>query len=83
MEPARLQSFERRLEGQPVVNFSTASQQLMTALHESMANFRPPSDFRASNTYRWISGRNLAYRVFEEATNIARWQNRISSEGGM
>ncbi len=83
MEPMRLQSFERRLEGQPVVNFSTASQQLMNALHESMANFHPPSDFRASNTYRWISGRNLAYRVFEAATNVARWQDRISSEGGM
>lgn len=83
MEPVHLQAFERQLEGQPIINFASPSQQLMNALQESMANFRPPSDFRASNAYRWISGRNLAYRVFEEATNVARWQNRIASEGGM
>ena len=39
-----------------------------------MADFQPPSDFRASSGYRKISGINLAYRALEEATNISRWR---------
>ncbi len=83
MEPVRLQAFEKQLAGRPVIDFTTGAEWLAAALQEGMASFRPPSDFRASNTYRWIAGRNLVYRVLEEATNVARWQAHIASEGSI
>ncbi len=56
--------------------------QLQSALQAGMADFRPPSDFRASSGYRRVSGMNLAYRVLEEAINVSRWRGMVSSEGG-
>jgi xanthine dehydrogenase iron-sulfur cluster and FAD-binding subunit A len=47
------------------------------------SEFQPPSDFRAGSDYRRASGLNLAYRVLEEATSVARWRGIVSSEGGM
>jgi CO/xanthine dehydrogenase FAD-binding subunit len=78
MEPVRLQSVERQLQGQPA-----AAQSIMPALEAGWQEFQPPSDFRASSGYRRASGMNLAYRVLEEATNVARWRGMVSSEGGM
>lgn len=87
MEPTRLYAVERQLEGQPISgnsgnhsNSSLDTGRLFTALQAGMANFQPPADFRASTGYRRVSGANLAYRVLEEATNRARWQNVVSSE---
>ena len=49
-----------------------------------MADFRPPTDFRASSEYRRASGINLAYRVLEEAVNLARQSGPTPSpEGNM
>jgi CO/xanthine dehydrogenase FAD-binding subunit len=81
MEPVRVQALEKQLEGRPAIDFTTGSQWFAAVLQEAMATFRPPSDFRASDTYRWISGRNLAYRVIEEATSVARWRARTPFEG--
>lgn len=84
MEPVRLTPVERQLEGQPV-NLAGGNaldvQRLANALQAGMANFQPPSDFRASNGYRRVVGMNLAFRVLEEATNVSRWRNMVSSEG--
>jgi CO/xanthine dehydrogenase FAD-binding subunit len=78
MEPVRLQSVERQLQGQP------ADVQLIApAVQAGWQEFQPPSDFRASSDYRRVSGMNMAYRVLEEATNVARWRGMVSSEGGM
>jgi xanthine dehydrogenase iron-sulfur cluster and FAD-binding subunit A len=46
-----------------------------------MADFRPPSDFRASADYRRVSGTSMAYRALEEATNNALRGDMASSEG--
>ncbi len=81
MEPIRLQSAERWLEGQPVADNHESTQRLLAALQEGMAYFRPPSDFRASGGYRRVSGMNLAYRVLEEAMNTSHWHSVIASEG--
>ena len=92
MEPQRLQAVEQQLEGQTVgpaaqsgvaANESNAvdTKRLLTALQAGMANFQPPSDFRASSDYRRMSGGNLAFRALEEAANIARWRSMVSSEG--
>ncbi len=83
MESVRLQALEKQLEGRAAVDFATGTQWVAAALQEGLASFQPPSDFRASNAYRWISGRNLAHRVIEEATNVARRQARTPSEGSM
>ena len=81
MEPIRLQSAERWLEGQPVADNHESTQRLLAALQEGMAYFRPPADFRASAGYRRVSGMNLAYRVLEEAVNTSHWHSVIASEG--
>src|SRR5947209_12222286 len=47
MEPTRLLSVERLLEGQAVSTPNTWAQSLGLALQTGMADFRPPSDFRA------------------------------------
>lgn len=78
MEPQRLHSVERQLQGQPV-----DVQALLPAVQANWSEFQPPSDFRASSDYRRASGLNLAYRVLEEATSVARWRGMVSSEGGM
>jgi xanthine dehydrogenase iron-sulfur cluster and FAD-binding subunit A len=48
-----------------------------------MKDFSPPSDFRASSSYRRNSGLNLAFRALEEAMTIARLRGAASSKGGM
>jgi CO/xanthine dehydrogenase FAD-binding subunit len=83
MEPVRLQAIERQLEGQALPNTAAWSQFIEPILSPAMADFRPPSDFRAGSDYRRASGMSLAYRVLEEATNVARWRGMVSSEGGM
>nr|BBH95049.1 carbon monoxide dehydrogenase [Thermogemmatispora argillosa] len=77
MEPQRLHTVERHLEGQPVQDLRL----LAAAVQAGLADFRPPADFRASQGYRRVCGANLAYRVLEEAANIARWRDITSSEG--
>ncbi|HKV58491.1 MAG TPA: FAD binding domain-containing protein [Ktedonobacteraceae bacterium] len=83
MEPLRLYGVEKQLEGQVAMNEGDTSintQLLVSALQAGMADFQPPADFRASNGYRKISGVNLALRALEEATNISRWRNMVSSK---
>ena len=83
MEPVRMQGVEKQLEGQVAMNAGDTTintQLLVSALQAGMADFQPPSDFRASNGYRKISGVNLAFRALEEATNISRWRNMVSSK---
>ena len=86
MEPVRVHSVEKQLVGQPVVNQGGANnsldtQHIFAAVQAGMADFSPPADFRASSNYRRVSGMNLAFRVLEEATNISRWRNMLSTEG--
>jgi CO/xanthine dehydrogenase FAD-binding subunit len=89
MEPQRLQAVEQQLEGQPVASIDQSgvasnvldTKRLLTALQTGMANFQPPSDFRASSDYRRVGGGNLAFHALEEAANIARWRSMVSSEG--
>jgi CO/xanthine dehydrogenase FAD-binding subunit len=81
MEPQRLLSVERQLEGQPVNQDRGNAldvQRLAGVLQVGMANFQPPSDFRATSGYRRVVGMNLAFRVLEEATNVSRWRNMVS-----
>ncbi len=78
MEPQRLQSVEQQLQGQPA-----DVQTILPAVQANWSEFQPPSDFRAGSDYRRASGLNLAYRVLEEATSVARWRGIVSSEGGM
>lgn len=80
MEPVRLLATERQLEGQPVSNAGDA-QLLVTAVNAGIAEFQPPSDFRASSGYRRACGTNLALRVLEAAMNISRGYNAVSPEG--
>ncbi|TMB82589.1 MAG: hypothetical protein E6J44_09835, partial [Chloroflexi bacterium] len=68
MEPVRLQAVERQLEGQAVPDAAVWTQFVAPLLQAGIADFRPPSDFRASSSYRRASGMSLAYRVLEEAT---------------
>lgn len=84
MEPVRLTAVERQLEGQPVHSAGSNAldvQRLASVLQAGMASFAPPSDFRASSGYRRVVGMNLAFRTLEEATNVSRWRNMVSSEG--
>jgi xanthine dehydrogenase iron-sulfur cluster and FAD-binding subunit A len=83
MEPIRLQAIEKQLEGQAVAHPTVWAQSIAPILQAGMADFRPPSDFRASSGYRQVSGRNLAYRILEEATNVCRWRGMASSQGSM
>ncbi len=83
MEPVRMQGVEKQLEGQVAMNEGDTTintQVLVSALQAGMADFSPPADFRASNGYRKISGVNLAFRALEEATNVSRWRNMVSSK---
>jgi CO/xanthine dehydrogenase FAD-binding subunit len=85
MEPVRLQVVERQLEGQSVNQPGSNAldiQRLASILQSGMAGFQPPSDFRATSGYRRVVGMNLAFRALEEATNVSRWRNMVSSEGG-
>ena len=86
METLRIEAVEKQLEGQPAVdpgspNGALDTQRISNAIQAGMANFSPPGDFRASNAYRHMSGMSLAFRVLEEAANISRWRNMVSSEG--
>ena len=84
MEPVRLMSVERQLEGQQVNQQGGNAldvQRLASVLQAGMAGFQPPSDFRATSGYRRVVGMNLAFRALEEATNVSRWRNMVSSEG--
>ncbi len=86
MEPVHLEAIEKQLEGQPAAvpgsaNNALDTQRIIEAIQAGMANFSPPGDFRASSGYRRESGMNLAFRVLEEAANISRWRNMVSSEG--
>jgi carbon-monoxide dehydrogenase medium subunit len=86
IEPVRVEAVEKQLEGQPAaslgdVNSILDTQRIIAAVQAGMANFSPPEDFRASGAYRRVSGINLAFRVLEEAANISRWRNMVSSEG--
>lgn len=80
MEPVRLLATERQLEGQPVSNAGDA-QLLVTAVNAGIAEFQPPSDFRASSGYRRACGTNLALRVLEAAMSISRGYGVVSPEG--
>lgn len=79
MDPVRMQAVEQQIAGQAVPNVNEEMQFLGPVLQSAMADFRPPSDFRASGSYRRESGGNLAYRVLEEAITIARWRGMFSS----
>jgi CO/xanthine dehydrogenase FAD-binding subunit len=86
MEPLHMQAVEKQLEGQPAVNPESANslldtQRIFDAVQAGMTKFSPPADFRASSGYRRVSGMNLAFRVLEEAANISRWRNMVSSQG--
>lgn len=84
MEPVRLLTVERQLEGQMVNQADSNAldvQRLASILQAGMASFQPPSDFRATSGYRRVVGMNLAFRALEEATNVSRWRNMVSSEG--
>lgn len=72
MQPVRVRAVEKRIEGQPVVPTGELAQFIAPILQAGMADFSPPSDFRASNGYRRVSGLNLAFRALEEAINISR-----------
>ncbi len=78
MEPVRLQAIERQLEGQAVLDAAAWTQFVAPVLQAGIADFRPPSDFRASSSYRRASGMSLAYRVLEEATSLS---HGMSEEG--
>jgi len=80
MEPIRLHAVEQQLEGQRA--HPVDSQQLHKVLYNSMPSFHPSSDMRASTSYRRVSGRNLAYRALEEATNVSHWRSMVSSGTG-
>ena len=86
MEPVRIETVERQLEGQDIAttadsNAALDSRQIIAAIQAGMANFSPPEDFRASSAYRRVSGMNLAFRVIEEAATISRWRNMATSKG--
>jgi CO/xanthine dehydrogenase FAD-binding subunit len=86
MEPVRMEAVEKQLEGQPAADTGSANnvldaQRIIEAIQAGMASFSPPGDFHASSGYRRVSGMSLAFRVLEEAANISRWRNMVSSEG--
>jgi CO/xanthine dehydrogenase FAD-binding subunit len=84
MQPVRLKNVERLLQGQQVNQPGSNAldvQRLASVLQTGMASFQPTSDFRATSGYRRVVGMNLAFRALEEATNVSRWRNLVSSEG--
>lgn len=85
MEPIRFEAVEKQLEGKAVFssdgsNSAVDTQLIFAAIHAGMANFSPPEDFRANSEYRKVSGRNLAFRVLEEAATISRWRSMVSTK---
>jgi len=83
MPAVRLLAVEKQIEGQPIVNVDGLVQFTAPILQAGMADFSPPSDFRASSAYRLNSGLNLAFRALEEAMTIAHQRGAVSSKGGM
>ncbi len=81
MDVQRMIAVERQLEGQPVPAADAWSKQIRSVVQLGMADFNPPSDFRASNAYRQISGTSMAYRALEEAISNALRGGMASSEG--
>jgi CO/xanthine dehydrogenase FAD-binding subunit len=81
MEPTRLLAVERQYEGTPV-HYPIDSQKMLTDLQVGMASFRPPNDMRVSSSYRRVSGMSAAYRVLEEAINVAHWHSMVASGKG-
>ena len=81
MAVQRMFVIERQLEGKPVPAADARSKQVESVVQAGMADFHPPSDFRASDDYRRISGANMAYHVLEEAISNALRGDNASSEG--
>lgn len=77
MQPMRIKSAERTLEGQPVAQ--EVGNQVMAALKVATNEFRPPADALVSSGYRRVCGMNMAYRALEEAINGARWRAVMAS----
>jgi CO/xanthine dehydrogenase FAD-binding subunit len=82
MEPVRVRSVERQLEGQQA-SHPFDKERLLALLRVGMNEFRPPSDARASSGYRRVGGLSLAYRVLEEAINVSVWRSMVSSGKGV
>jgi CO/xanthine dehydrogenase FAD-binding subunit len=82
MEPLRLLETEKQLEGQPVPT-PAGTPRLIAALRAGIADFRPPSDYRASSSYRRACGMNLAFRVLEEAMQRARGEYKENGNDGL
>jgi CO/xanthine dehydrogenase FAD-binding subunit len=82
MEPVRVPSVERMLEGQRLIQAGD-HERLRQVVQTGMADFRPPGDARVSSGYRRVCGTNLAYRALEEATGVAQWRGVVSSERGV
>jgi CO/xanthine dehydrogenase FAD-binding subunit len=83
MEPVRLYAVEKQLEGQHIPGPAAFAQFIAPILQSGMADFRPPSDFRASSGYRRVSGTNLAFRALEEAIHLSHRRSTASPEGGI
>jgi len=83
MPAVRLLAVEKQIEGQPIVNADGLVQFIAPILQTGMADFSPPSDFRASSDYRRNSGLNLAFRALEEAMTIAHQHGAVSSRGSL
>ena len=81
MDVQRIGAIERQLEGQPVATPETWGKQIGPIVQSGIADFHPPSDFRASKSYRQISGTSMAYRALEQATYNAMRGGMASSEG--
>lgn len=81
MDVQRIFAIERQLEGQPVATVDTWEEQIGPIVQSGVADFHPPSDFRASKLYRQISGTSMAYRALEQATYNAMRGGMASSEG--
>lgn len=81
MDVQRIFAIERQLEGQPVATVDTWGEQIGPIVQSGVADFHPPSDFRASKLYRQISGTSMAYRALEQATYNAMRGGMASSEG--
>ncbi len=83
MDVQRISAIERHLEGQPVSSSQSSDWRTMlsNAVRSGITEFHPPADFRASDSYRQVSGTSLAYRALEEATSNALRGNMASSEG--
>jgi CO/xanthine dehydrogenase FAD-binding subunit len=81
MAVQRMSAIERQLEGKPVPAADAWSEQVESIIHSAMIDFRAPSDFRASDNYRRISGTHMAYRALEEAISNALRGDKASSKG--